>query len=243
MTSIAEKFATVTVGKNSGYGARQSREQQQMSDRVHAGIDAADTRKRRTLHAQKKAAEKKGEVFRHDPPPIATCHGTRSIVRSSCGREELLGAMRTLGPTSTAYLLFQYAQDRSSYPQALAGIEIMALKLHGERGWKVRPEDKGLKKEIVRCMCRLALFELTKPKCVKCFGAKCGKNGGICRKCKGTGKFRITDRGRAAALRVNYDAFRKTYARRLAAVKKMIQAMGSEAISVIWENLYGEEQE
>lgn len=237
---IAERIARITAGKSSDFGARPSKEQEAASDRLHKGMHAARDKKRKTLSMKKKEAREKGTIFRHNPPSVAASHGTRSSLMS-CSREDVLAAMRGLGPTSTAYILFQYAQDRTikNSKNLLKGVDYMALDLHDKNGWKVHADDKGKKKEIIRCMCRAALFELTDPKCMKCFGAKCGRNGGACKRCQGTGKMRITDRDRAAALRVKYDAFRKTYRHRYFAVMNMISALGPNALRKMHHNLYG----
>jgi hypothetical protein len=87
------------------------------------------------------------------------------------------------------------------------------------------------------------LFELCDPKCVKCKGAKCGRNGGACRRCKASGKLQITDKDRATALGIKYHVYRDTIGRRYGAVLRMIKAMGKDAIEKIRENLHGKQSE
>lgn len=232
---IPERIGRITAGKSSDFGAKPSRLQQQRSDRTHAALDAAKSQKRKLIRRREKETKQ-----RHAPPGLAACKNTRSTTHGS-GREEILAAMRGLDPTSTAYVMMHYAQDRSSYPTLLGDLTMKAIDLHHARKWKTRQEDKG--KDIIRSMCRLALFELGDPKCVKCRGAKCGRNGGYCRRCKGSGKMQISDKDRATALGVKYHTYRDTHGRRYGAVLRMIKAMGKDAIEKIRENLYGEESQ
>jgi hypothetical protein len=230
---IPERIAKITAGKGSDFGAKPSRLQQQRMDRTHEAIDIAKSQKRKLIRQREKETNRK-----HTPEPLAVCKNTRSATHGSA-REEILAAMRGMDPTSTAYVMMQYAQDRSCYPQLLGDLTLKAIDLHGARNWKTRQEDKG--KDIIRSMCRLALFELGDPKCVKCRGAKCGRNGGYCRRCKGGGKMQISDKDRATALGVKYHAFRDTHGRRYGAVLRMIKALGKDAIEQIRGNLYGQD--
>jgi len=239
---IPERIAKITAGKSSDFGAKPSRLQQQVADRTHEAIDAAKSQKRKTLRLQKKQARESGKVFRHNPAPQAACSGTRTPGHAG-SREEILGAMRGLDPTSTAYIMHKYAQDRSSYPEALRGLSMKAIDLHLERNWcrtqsgKHKAPDAG--KDIIRSMVRLALFELNDPKCEKCNGTGLGKRGGTCRKCKGDRMMRISDKDRATALGVAYHQYRDTYGKRYEAVQRMIKGIGKAAIQQIHGNLYG----
>jgi hypothetical protein len=231
---IPERIAKITAGKGSDFGAKPSRLQEARSDRIRGAIDEAKTTKRKLIRKREKEMKR-----RHSPSPLAACKNTRGATHGSA-REEILAAMRGLDQTSTAYVMMQYAQDRSSYPQLLGDLTLKAIDLHNARNWKTRQEDKG--KDIIRSMCRLALFELGDPKCVKCRGAKCGRNGGYCRRCKGSGKIQISDKDRSIALGVKYHAFRDTHGRRYGAVLRMIKALGKDAIEQIRGNLYGNTQ-
>ncbi len=232
---IPERIGKITAGKSSDYGARPSRLQEARADRIRGGIDTAKKHKRRLIRRREKETRR-----RHTPAPLAACKNTRGTGGGS-GREEILAAMRGLDQTSTAYVMMQYAQDRSSYPQLLADLTMKAVDLHIARKWKTREQDRG--KDIIRSMVRLGLFELSDPKCQKCGGTGCGKRAGTCRTCKGDKKLRINDRERAMALGVKYHAFRDTHSRRYAAVIRMIKALGKDAIEKIRENLYGNREE
>lgn len=241
---IPEKIARITAGSNSDFGARPSKLQRQRSDRLREPIEDAVSQKRKTIRQKKKEAQDKNQVFRHNPPPLAACIGTRGVSHGSA-REEILGAMRGLDPARSAYVMFRYAQDRGSFTKALNEITLQVVDLHNERGWcrqasgKDRPADAG--KDIIRSMVRLALFELNNPKCVDCKGAGRGPKGGFCRKCKGDGKMRIWAKDRAKALGINYHQYRNTYSKRYGAIVRMIKGMGKAAILEIQENLYGKE--
>lgn len=240
---IAERIGKITAGRNVDFGARPSKEQERAKDRTREAIGAAKSRHRKMILQRKKAARKAKKVYRHNPAPLAACRNTRSISGGS-GREETLGAMRGLDPTSTAYVMFNHAQDRSSFDKALDGLSMKALDLHIDMGWcrqksgKERMPDQG--KDVIRSMVRLALFELNGPKCAKCRGTKCGRNGGMCRRCGGTGKLRISDKDRSIALDVGYDAFRKTYSTRYSAIIKMVKGVGRAALQKMHFNLYGD---
>jgi hypothetical protein len=244
--SIRERLAKITPGRTSDFGAQPSKLQQRVMDRTHEAIDKSKSAKRKSIRQKKKQAKDSGTVYRHNPPAVAACRNTRSGGRSF-GREELLASMRGLDPTSSAYIMLQEAQDRSSYPAAFAGICMKAIDLHIQHKWcrtksgnNTKPVDAG--KDVVRSMCRLALFELDDPKCVKCKGTMVGRNGGPCRRCRGlNGAMRISDKDRAIALNVGYHAYRKTYAKRYAEVMNMIRAIGSSAIRHMRDNLYGKE--
>jgi hypothetical protein len=246
VNNIREKIAKITPGRTTDFGAQPSKLQQRTMDRTHAAIDKSKSDKRKSIRQKKKQAKDSGTVYRHNPPSVAACRNTRSGGRSF-GREEVLASMRGLDPTSSAYIMLKEAQDRSSYPQAFAGICMKAIDLHIQHNWcrtksgkDTKPTDAGL--DVVRSMCRLALFELDDPKCTKCKGTMVGRNGGHCRRCKGlNGAMRISDKDRAIALRVGYHAYRKTYAKRYAAVTDMIKAIGTAAIKHMRENFYGKE--
>lgn len=244
--SIRERLAKITPGRTTDFGAQPSKIQQGVIDRTQEALDKSKSAKRKSIRQKKKQASEGGTVYLHNPAPVAACRNTRSGGRSF-GREELLASMRGLDPTSSAYVMLKEAQDRSSYPQAFAGIHMKAIDMHIQHGWcrtksgkNTKPADAGL--EVIRSMCKLALFELDDPKCTKCKGTMVGRNGGGCRRCKGlNGAMRISDKDRAIALRVGYHAYRKTYAKRYAAVTDMIKSIGSAAIKHMRDNLYGKE--
>jgi hypothetical protein len=245
---IAEWFGRITAGKSSDYGARPSKEQDRVIQRTQAALDEAKEKFREWLRAEKKKAKDSGTVFRYNPPPRAVCSGTHSSKHGS-GREDLLGAMRGLDPTSTSFIMYRYAQDDSSFPDVLRFIWDAAVDLHIQMDWRLprkdpksKPEDAG--KEVIKAMCRLALYELTEPKCQKCHGTRYGKNNGYCRPCKGSGLMRITDKDRSTALRLSYHSFRDTYRHRYIAVfglvKRLANAIDQNAVQLIHKNLYGE---
>lgn len=240
---VPERLAKLAGGRNIDFGARPSKEQERVMDRTHEALDAAKAGKRKHIRQQKQQARKAGTVYRHNPAPLAACRNTRSS-GGGTDREETLAAMRGLDPTSTAYVMYERAQDRSSFPEALKGLTMIAVDLAIERGWNNRKNPKQklyhTGKDILRSMVRLAICELSDPKCTKCHGAKCGRNGGLCRRCKGDGKMRISDKDRAIALDIAYHQYRDTYGRRYDAVMRMIKGIGRDAIQHIHVNLYGD---
>jgi hypothetical protein len=228
---IAEKIARATAGRHTDFGATPSKEQQQAIDRTQESLKASDADKRKQSKAQAKAENRKP-----DPPaPRAVCRNTR-VTRRGFAREEILAAMRGLTPATTAYVLMHYAQDRSSYPAALAGIVTQAVDLHIANNW--RTVDPG--KDVIRSMCRLAILECSGPKCPKCKGVRYTQKNKLCRSCKGTGNMRIFDTDRAKAIGVTADCFKKTYMTRYKAVRGIVKSIGPAALEDVRKNLYGE---
>lgn len=221
--SIPEQMAVLAGGKSVDM-ARPSREQRQVMERLAAILRSTN---RDLLQRRRERQYTRPDT---DPPPHAQPadewtyqHGrqTRSTRYSPLG-EDLLAAMRGCSRLGTAIILTRYAQDRSSMVTAAYELYIRVEDLFERKNWRTKSEDKG--KDIMRSMCRLALYEADTPKCDRCGGAGVGARQGQCRKCRGSGNMPIHDQDRAVALGISRQSYRATHKERYHAVFDLVRS-------------------
>lgn len=234
--SIPEKMSLLTPRQRNEFGAEPSKEQQRVIDRLHATLSRTRQQRRREQAERKKEAQDRNERYDIDLPQEPPARQTRVIRYTALG-EEMLAAMRGCDPLGVAMVLIQHTQDRSSYPRAFAELCNKAADLAFERKWRDTETDMG--KDILRSMCRLALFESAEPKCPDCKGRGHGLRGGDCRPCGNSGELRIFDSDRAYAIGVTPDAYRKTHKDRYQWIRSLLLIYEQDTLDQMFENLYG----
>lgn len=234
--SISEKMSMLTPRQRNEFGAEPSREQQRSIDRLYAILSRTRDQRRREQLKRKREAEERKERYDIDPPQEPPARQTRVIRYTALG-EEMLAAMRGCDPLGVAMVLIQYTQDRSSHERAFDELLKKACELAIERKW--RDADSDIGKDILRSMCRLALFESTEPKCPDCKGRGHGLRSGDCRPCGNTGELRIFDSDRAYAIGVTPDAYRKTHRDRYQWIRSLLLVYEQDTLDRMFENLYG----
>lgn len=224
--SIEERLAVLTQSNQWDVG-EPSKIQRSIIERLESVLKAS------TSELRKRVRESKKTGSNVNPPLSPSCKNTHQS-RMTMRGAELLHAMRGCSQLGVAILLLKYTQDRSSSSVALNLLENEALKLHIREKWT---SYKG--RDVIRSMCRLALFELDEPKCTACGGGGYGPKGGKCQTCDGGGALKILDTDRALALAIDPESFRKTYKTRLNAVIDLARDHADRAKFKINRNLYG----
>lgn len=133
-------------------------------------------------------------------------------------------------------LLAKVSEDRAVQSTAFYSLYNQAITHAIKRQWKFkRGSDR------IRSLVQLAVFEHTRtPRCPLCHGTKFNRNVQPCKRCDGTGIYKIKDSQRARALGVEQSTWSRVWADRYAELSRIISDNEHQAMARIARNLLTE---
>lgn len=154
-----------------------------------------------------------------------TCGGIPTITT-----EDINCACAGAGQLGLDLLLAKVCGDRSAQHQAFYGLYQAVIQLAVDNKWKIRRNGE----EKIRALTQLIIFELTAlPRCPICHGTQHDKQLKLCRTCRGTGFYRITESQRAKALGIAPSTWQRVWAFRYTEVLSLATTFEADALRII----------
>ena len=132
-------------------------------------------------------------------------------------------------------MLASVCDDRTVQNAAFYSLYGKVIGLAVKKHWRT---NKG--EDRIRSLVQLAVFEHTStPRCPSCHGTKVNRRSQPCKRCAGTGKYKIKDSQRARALGVEQSTWARVWAGRYGEVFRLISEYEYLALRKMAKKLLG----
>lgn len=164
----------------------------------------------------------------------------KSVRLDGCGggnatitKDDVNAACAGCNETGLDLMLAKISEDRTVQNRAFYKLYTQTIELAAKKQWRFK---KG--EDRIRSLVQLAIYEHTStPRCPSCHGTKINRRMQPCKRCGGTGRYKIKDSQRARALDVEQSTWSRVWADRYAEITRMISDYESQALRKIAKRL------
>ena len=148
-------------------------------------------------------------------------------------KDDVNSACAGCNETGLSLLMAKVSEDRAVQDTAFYALYNQAITLAIKKGWRFK---KG--EDRIRSLVQLAVYEHTRtPRCSCCNGTKYNRNMQPCKRCGGSGLYKIKDSQRARALGVEQSTWSRVWADRYAEISQLISEYEYQAMRNIAKQL------